>query len=274
MARGSTVPADREDGWWRRWTARLTGRRNEPVRRVTGHGLLDGERLYPWEVIERVEETPNTFLIHTTHGVVRLEPKDPSSRRLARRVQEGLAVEAGEADHVSASRIEAWLELRPGQDLVVGPDKRSRWMAVLWGACMVVPLLFTFGVDSSVLTYLFPLFLALGIVLPLVGHLVEGDRAIVDARGLQWSQNSTADWADVTAISRDGVGWRVSTDSDAGGVYLAGPNAERVAAAIEQLLAARRTGAVLPRMGVVPETALSRTGAEDVAAERGLSRPE
>jgi hypothetical protein len=57
-------------------------------------------------------------------------------------------------------------------------------------------------------------------------------------------------------------------------VVVRGPHAPRVHDAVKAMLAARERGAVLPRMGDIPDHAISRAESVDGSAERGISLSE
>jgi hypothetical protein len=182
-------------------------------------------------------------------------------------LRERVASAPAPAGAIAPEQIAGWLKI--GMDDSLSLDK-SVWQRVLIG------LLFTvWGVWVAA-----PAWQRAGWLLPLgsVAWLVWILKVVTGPESLILTPDGIEHfgrrygWDEVEGCDQRRAGTFLQLEERA--IKLNGPHVERVRHAVEQLLAARAEGALLPRMADVPDHALSRAESIDVAAERGISLSE
>ncbi|MBI2298810.1 MAG: hypothetical protein HYU66_07660 [Armatimonadetes bacterium] len=258
------------------------------------HELYRFERnkLYPWESVLGVEERGYTLTIHTSLGDIEAGP-DVSNRALlalsvAQRLEERRRAQSEPS--VTPQQVAEWLGVEPGEQ-VTAPAREllgSRALDAVWGCCLLLwlPLMLKHLADGTLLRSEWSTLFLIGLIGgPMLcrPRRIEATPERLRLRRLRGTQQFS--WDDLRSIQVRG----------AGGVWAAGwqvlardmthardllftlpegsPEAARLAHAIEQALAARQSGEVLPRMNDVSAAAISPVSAS-VSAERGVSRAE
>lgn len=241
-------------------------------------GYTFGRRVIPWSAVRSVARVPMRpawqalsstprFLVwvHTEDRLVTLDEMVANREGLVAAIQRQLVPES--APPLEPAQVAALLGIVPGATLEVEYVRRfwrtpSGWaVRVISGTALGLFLMFTPFGFLVVLGWL--LYAVFG-QRPLPVHAV---RVSVDGLRL-WLEMGQVDvpWRDVVSLEQE----RLTT---VGGVYRLRPR-ERLHRAIHRVVDARDRGAVLPRMGSLPDGALSRAVSDaGVAVERGLSRP-
>lgn len=178
-------------------------------------------------------------------------------------------VEDGPA--VQTSAIEGWLGIPPDGSLVIPGRPWLLWLfGVFYGLLALLAVVAIWRGEgllgfSMLMTWL-------SVTLSLAETHNSAQPVIATAEGLRQGRRRFG-WDEAVSVATRYPGWLVMTSR--GSVLLPEcPASQRVATTIRNLAAARRAGAVLPRMADVPEHALSRAETAELAAERGLSRSE
>jgi hypothetical protein len=225
------------------------------------------EVLHRWAAIQDVSEQSGRIILQSAQGRTTM-PAAPHGPYLLRLVRQGQAQAAGEATVVGQRDVEGWLGLAEGASLVCRPTAMQRLFRLAFLVYLVVWATWSFihlgAVGAILWVSIMPFLFGSEIVRQL--RPVEVSAAGV-RQGRRWIP-----WDHVTATGL--LNGMCSLSAITGNVGLLGPHAARVHEAVKAMLAARERGAVLPRMGDIPDHAISRAETVDVASERGISRLE
>jgi len=228
------------------------------------------QRRHPWVEVGEPEVFDDALEVDCGGVVRRFEGRPEDVVALAEAIR-GHRVRFGEEPTIVApEQLGDWLGLEPGEALVLeSPLVKRLLSAVGWLLLVLGPSLISFGEIAwrNPANYVF------GAAALLYFGVYRGrrDRLVVSIDGLRQGRRRYS-WADIALLGGHSR-WRVLWTPD-GMVTLHGPHADRVWEAARQIVAARDTGAVLPRMADVPDHALSRAEADDGSAERGISLSE
>lgn len=224
------------------------------------------ERHFSWDTIQAVDETSNSLVVRTSGGELRISNDLPAAFHLAEQLRRNLGEPPAEQTELSASQLETWLGLAPGEVWTTGLQPRARFGigAGLVGAGLVVML------NAGSPFQVWMLCVALSWVVTLLPQVAQPLE--ISAWGVRKGKRFAAAWDDV-------IGSRL-TDGECtlrtvhGEISFGGAHARAVHDAVQRLLEAKQAGAVLPRLADIPDSAISRAESVEMSAERGISRPE
>jgi hypothetical protein len=186
---------------------------------------------------------------------------------------------------VTPEDIETWLDIEPGQTVAcrAEDDARRGPACAVTGAGLVLSLLLmSLGTVSELLAVLgvllmfcsigFGLFAA-SVMMPRSGppNLIAGVHGLEVKRDGQWVHYP---WDEVQRVEPEVVDRyrRVILSRGQVRVPINTTDGRRILAACEQVVAARHRGLLLPRLGPLPEGALSPVHDDEATDQRGLSR--
>ena len=226
--------------------------------------------LFPWDCIHGVQLDARELRIATSDRTIRVSALVPGIREMAAELRSGLGLEDQPTKReVTPTLIADWLGIEPEGSLPCSARPMVRFGIVAYLAACAA-----FGVVAAVVQPLEPAIRwvvgSFGAFIGLTAWLVwRCTSSTVTSHGIQ-NADRVVPWSAVNGVERAGVvGWTLWTDH--GFVYVWGRNGRYVAQAVEKMLQARQSGAILPRMTDVPDHAISRAESAEVSAERGIS---
>jgi hypothetical protein len=247
-----------------------------------GEVQRDGRRrFHPWSTVRAVTETETAVVVTTDHGTLRFAGPAAERQPLAEALANVRPASTTSGEVLSPEEIGEWLGLDVGEVLELKPEAPEyQTMNRVLGFSVVVLLLSLLGdlrAGRWAELYL-PLFVLLNTLN--IRRLSPFKTATtVSVFGID-SADEHLTWEEVDNVTDVPTGEIVQIPPFAlihagnRSVQIDGPHRERVVNAVRQLLEAKQAGAVLPRLGGVPDSAISRTESVDLPADRGLSRPE
>ena len=233
-------------------------------------------RHYPWASIRDVQITAREVTIVTDRRTLRLSQDVPGTMALGQRLQAGQEVVANPRPPISPEEVAARLGI--GVDETIKLE--YHWIARHAGGvgALAAGLAFVSGLlragaawDRVILQFVFTV-LGVGAIMAVRRYFKRP--IILSPTGVCREGGRSIAWNEVTDVLRhEGGSVRWSLATTRGRIPLPGPDADRIAEAVKQMLIDKHAGSDLPRMSDVPDNAISRAVPE-VAEERGLSRAE